>query len=150
MLCTMCVYIFTVVVLHSSWKGFDVYRIPFIYLFLWITHTTWISKTELKYLSNPLVASMKENLIWIILREASLFLKRVRFLSLFIFISLQESSLLRELTRGLYGMPVLSIQAYIMRPKWGSKSLWPLQHIGENLGRCLKIFLKSCYPETNS
>ena len=42
---------------------------------------------------------MKENLIWIILREASLFLKRVRFLSVFIFISLQESSLLRELAR---------------------------------------------------
>ena len=42
---------------------------------------------------------MKENLIWIILREASLFLKRVRFLSFFIFISLQESSLLRELVR---------------------------------------------------
>ena len=147
MLCTMCVYIFTVVVLHSSWKGFDVCRIPFIYLFLWITHTTWISKFELKYLRNPLVASMKENLIWIILREASLFPKRVRFLSVFIFISKSPLSYVNWL--GLYGMPVLSIQAYIMRPKWGSKSLWPLQHIGENLGRCLKIFLKSCFPETN-
>ena len=150
MLGTMCLHIFTVVVLHSSWKGFDVYRIPFIYLFLWITHTTWISKFELKYLRNPLVASMKENLIWIILREASLFLKRVRFLSFFLFISLQESSLSYVNWLGLYGMPVLSIEAYIMRPKWGSKSLWPLQHIGENLGRCLKTSMKSCYPETNS